>query len=194
MSKPTRYKECLEPGSDEPIPSSSRYRYKKARAEKKETDSLVKVEDFEMIQNFEEDETFQSPVCAEETLIESSDISEREKSTADRASEVANDFFADAIDYEVDEIFMDTIDNNTEPKNEEDEVENLQKKGFISLEDAIDNEVFRKPINVPVNKTVGEVVIMILEFVLVHALSLTEATDLFSMINCIFAESFLPNT
>ncbi|XP_033212064.1 uncharacterized protein LOC117169689 isoform X2 [Belonocnema kinseyi] len=184
MSKPTRYKECLEPGSDEPIPSSSRYRYKKARAEKKETDSLVKVEDFEMIQNFEEDETFQSPVCAEETLIESSD----------RASEVANDFFADAIDYEVDEIFMDTIDNNTEPKNEEDEVENLQKKGFISLEDAIDNEVFRKPINVPVNKTVGEVVIMILEFVLVHALSLTEATDLFSMINCIFAESFLPNT
>ncbi|XP_033230752.1 uncharacterized protein LOC117181857 [Belonocnema kinseyi] len=221
MSKPTRYKEYLEPGSDEPIPSSSRYRYKKARKEEKETDSLVMMEDLEMLQNFEEDETFQSPVCAEETLIESSDISEREKRTADvsdavfnvvqslahdldlienetkhyaeGASEVADDYFTDAIDYEVD-ICMDTIDDNTEPENEEDEVQNLQKKGFTSLEDATNNEVFRKPTNVPVNKTVGEVVIMILKFVLVHALSLTEATDLFFMINCIFAESFLPNT
>ncbi|XP_033228303.1 uncharacterized protein LOC117180093 isoform X2 [Belonocnema kinseyi] len=119
---------------------------------------------------------------------------EATKTLENGASEIAHDYFTDAIDYEVDDIFMDTIDGNTETKNEEDEVENLQKKGFTSLEDAIDNEVFRKPINVPVNKTVGEVVIMILKFVLVHALSLTEATDLFFMINCIFAESFLPNT
>ncbi|XP_033225080.1 uncharacterized protein LOC117178009 [Belonocnema kinseyi] len=99
------------------------------------------MEDFEMLQNFEEDETFQSPVCTEETLIESSDISEREKSTADvsdavfnvvqsladdldlienetkhfaeGASEVADDYFTDAIDYELDDIFMDTIDDKT---------------------------------------------------------------------------------
>lgn len=35
---------------------------------------------------------------------------------------------------------------------------------------------------------------MVLKFVLVHTLSLTETTDLFVMINCIFAESIVPNT
>ncbi|XP_033218139.1 uncharacterized protein LOC117173608 [Belonocnema kinseyi] len=106
-----------------------------------------------------------------------------------------DDYFMDVIDdQDDDDFYKDTIeDKDYPPKNEEDE-EILSPKSFNSLQDAISSEAFRKTINVPVNKTVGEVIFMILKFVLVHALSLTEITDLLDMINCIFSESVLPNT
>ena len=97
-------------------------------------------------------------------------------------------------DYEDDECFKDTIDDNNHSLMEEENDETLSPKDFRSLQNAIDNGAFRRSINGPVNKTVGEVIFMILKFALVHALSLTEITDLFVLINCIFAESFLPNT
>lgn len=58
----------------------------------------------------------------------------------------------------------------------------------------MDGEASKKPVTVPVDKSIGEIVMMILKFVLVHALSLTATTDLFRMINCIFAEPVVPNT
>ena len=108
---------------------------------------------------------------------------------------MTDDYFLDVInDNEDDEWFKNTIDSNNHPLMEEEPDETLSPKDFRSLQNAISNGAFKRSINVPVNKTAGEVIFMILKFALVHALSLTVITDLFVMINCIFVESFLPNT
>ena len=106
---------------------------------------------------------------------------------------MTDDYFLDVInDNEDDEWFKNTIDSNNHPLMEELD-ETLSAKDFRSLQNAI-SRAFKRSINVPVNKTAGEVIFMIPKFALVHALSLTVITDLFVMINCIFAESFLPDT
>ena len=67
-------------------------------------------------------------------------------------------------------------------------------KIFKSLKCAINSKIFRRAISVAVKTTGVEVIIMILKFLLVYALLLTAITDLFIMLNSIFAESSLPNT
>ena len=56
------------------------------------------------------------------------------------------------------------------------------------------NEEIKTPINVPVDKSRGEIILIIIKYAIVHALSLTEITDLFILINCIFAYHIIPNT
>ena len=56
------------------------------------------------------------------------------------------------------------------------------------------NEKMKTPVNVPVDKSPGEIILMIIKYAIVHALSLTEITDLFMLINCIFANHIIPNS
>ena len=100
---------------------------------------------------------------------------------------------------EVDDYFLDVIEeeddyNRYKDTSEDDDTERLSSKSFKSLQDAISSNILERPIDVPANKSVGEVLLMVSKFVLIHALSLTVITDLFNFINCIFAESFLPNS
>ena len=60
----------------------------------------------------------------------------------------------------------------------------------------MESEDFNKPIQIPVNKSIAEVIIMMMKYSLIHSLSLTEITDFlpwsivfFVVINCL-----LPNT
>ena len=73
-------------------------------------------------------------------------------------------------------------------------VDELSLQSFDSLEDMINSKRFQEPINVPVDKSVGDIILMVLKYALVHALSLTEITELFMLINCIFKSHILPNT
>ena len=68
------------------------------------------------------------------------------------------------------------------------------RQSFATLEEMINSENFKEPIIIPVEKSVGEIIIMILKYALVHALSLTEITDLFFLVNSIFTSHVLPNT
>ena len=84
--------------------------------------------------------------------------------------------------------------NHYKDTSEDDDTERLSSKSFKSLQHAVSSNTFQRPIDVPVNKSVGEVLLMVSKFVLIYALSLTDITDSFSLINCIFAEPFLPNS
>ena len=53
---------------------------------------------------------------------------------------------------------------------------------------------FKEPTAVPVTKTIGEIIIMVVRYAFVNALSLTATFQLFSLINCIFQTPILPNT
>ncbi|XP_033210660.1 uncharacterized protein LOC117168875 isoform X2 [Belonocnema kinseyi] len=108
-------------------------------------------------------------------------------------TEELDDFFMDVIDDE--DCYKDTIDDDHPSINkEEDDAEHLSRKDFTAFEGAISSEAFQRPIDISVNKTVGEVILIILKFVLVHSLSLTAITDSFNMINFLFPEPFLPNS
>ena len=65
---------------------------------------------------------------------------------------------------------------------------------YASLEDMMESEDFNKPIQIPVNKNIAEVIIMMMKYSLIHSLSLTEITDLFTMINYVFACDYLSLT
>ena len=49
---------------------------------------------------------------------------------------------------------------------------------FATLEEMVNGENFKEPITILVDKSLGEIIFMILKYALVHALSLTEITDL----------------
>lgn len=79
----------------------------------------------------------------------------------------------------------------------EDEVQDTNfpiPKSFKFLEDFMEREDFNNPIRIPVNKNLGEIIIMIIKYSLTHSISLTGITDLFKLINCIFAEPILRET
>ncbi|XP_051156773.1 uncharacterized protein LOC127278885 [Leptopilina boulardi] len=65
---------------------------------------------------------------------------------------------------------------------------------FSSIAEVIGNNNMSTPIQVPVKITPSELLLMILKYAIVHALSLIEITNLFKLINCIFAFNVLPNT
>ncbi|XP_043472842.1 uncharacterized protein LOC122505365 [Leptopilina heterotoma] len=89
------------------------------------------------------------------------------------------------------ECFMDIL-NDADLINEDDDVST--EKPFKSFKDMLNMKDFENPITVPVDKSVGEIIFMIVKYALVHALSLTQITDLFMLINCMFAFHILPNT
>ena len=100
---------------------------------------------------------------------------------------------------EVDNYFLDVIKreddyNRYKDTNEDDDTERLSSKSFKSVQDSLSSNIFQRPKDMPVIKSVGEVLLMVLKFVLIHAPSLNAITDLFNLINCIFAEPFLPNS
>lgn len=83
-----------------------------------------------------------------------------------------------------------------EDLNTEDDVDECEetKGAFEYLNSFLDNENFTKPIETPVNKNVGEVLMMLIQYSLVNALPLTAIENLFKLINCIFVESIIPET
>lgn len=65
---------------------------------------------------------------------------------------------------------------------------------YKTLEEITSSPEFHEPVNTPVKATVGEIVIMIVRYALLNALSLTAIYELFCLINCIFLIPILPNT
>lgn len=51
------------------------------------------------------------------------------------------------------------------------------QRGFTSLDEMVNSANFNNPINLPVNRTVGEFILMIVKCALVHVLSLTQIYD-----------------
>ena len=106
-----------------------------------------------------------------------------------------NDFLIFQVKVDEDDFFMDALEeNDAEGLGSADSGEFRFKKCFSSLDDMANNEEIKTPINVPVDKSRGEIILMIIKYAIVHALSLTEMTDLFMLINCIFAYHITPNT
>ena len=92
-----------------------------------------------------------------------------------------------------DDFFFDAI-NDDVVEDEAPEGEHPTQMSYASLEDMMESEDFNKPIQIPVDKSIAEVIIMIIKYSLIHSLSLTGIIDLFNMINCVFAQPVLPNT
>lgn len=67
-------------------------------------------------------------------------------------------------------------------------------KTYATLEDMLAGTDYNTPINMLASRTIGEVLIMIIRFALVNALSLTGVFELFCLINNIFDTPVLPNT
>ncbi|XP_051176780.1 uncharacterized protein LOC127291625 isoform X1 [Leptopilina boulardi] len=123
---------------------------------------------------------------AVDNLMEDIETSEMAGTQHEENENEEDDFFFDAIG--------DTNDCNESDAAEEEEEEILGKKSFASLTDLMGNKIFDRPIQTVVNKSVAEVIIMIVKYCLIYSLSLSGMTDLFKLINCIFAEPILPNT
>ena len=92
-----------------------------------------------------------------------------------------------------DDFFFDAI-NDDEVEDEAPEGEHPTQMSYASLEDMMESEDFNKPIQIPVDKSIAEVIIMIIKYSLIHSLSLTGIIDLFNIINCVFAQPVLPDT
>lgn len=73
---------------------------------------------------------------------------------------------------------MDALDETDLMDDDEDE---SSEKPFKSFKDMLNMKGFENPITVPVNKSVGELIFMIIKYAVVHALSLTQITDLFML-------------
>lgn len=88
---------------------------------------------------------------------------------------------------------MDALDEADFTNHDENE-DVSSEQPFKSFEEMLNMKDFEEPITVPVNKSVGEIIFMIIKYSLVHALSLSQITDLFMLINCMFVSHILPNT
>ena len=86
----------------------------------------------------------------------------------------------------IDDFFFDAF-NDDEVEDEAAEGDHPTQMSYASLEDMMGSEDFNKPIQILVNKSIAEVIITMIKYCLIHSLSLTEITDLFTMINCVFA-------
>ena len=90
--------------------------------------------------------------------------------------------------------FMDPLEeNDAEGLGSADSGECTFKKCFSSLDDMANNKEIKAPINVPVDRSRGDIILMIVKYAIAHAFSLTEITDLFMLINCIFVYHIIPN-
>ena len=73
-------------------------------------------------------------------------------------------------------------------------VENECSKNFKHLYSFLDKVDCANPIDTPVNKNIGEVLLMLFKYALTNALSLTAIVSLFGLINCIFVEPIPPES
>ncbi|XP_043461905.1 uncharacterized protein LOC122498287 [Leptopilina heterotoma] len=85
-------------------------------------------------------------------------------------------------DPEEDDNFL--VDYEESSNVNEDYVQSTGK--YKTLEEMTSSPEFHAPVNTPVKATVGEIVIMIVRYALLNALSLTAIYELFCLINCIF--------
>ena len=65
---------------------------------------------------------------------------------------------------------------------------------FMKLLSLLDKEGAKAPITVPVQASVADILLMLLYYFLQHTLSHTAVTNLFKLINFIFAEPIIPDT
>lgn len=80
--------------------------------------------------------------------------------------------------------FFDTLSSEDEHR------ESIFSKLHSFLEKPDSHETVKEPIN----KSVREIVLMVLQFAITYALSQTAVTHLFQLINCMFVSPILPNT
>ncbi|XP_043481109.1 uncharacterized protein LOC122510490 [Leptopilina heterotoma] len=65
---------------------------------------------------------------------------------------------------------------------------------FKKLNTLINNHEFSEIISQPINKTLGELLMILLKFAVTHSLSLTAVTQLFLLINSMFSSPILPES
>ena len=90
-----------------------------------------------------------------------------------------------------DDVFIDSLDDDF--SHEEDQTNPL-KPCFTELKNYMEEVDFNSIIKVPVNKTIGEVVMMVIRYAIVYALSLSQVCDLLKLVNCIFTSPILAST
>ena len=78
----------------------------------------------------------------------------------------------------IDDFFFD----DDEVEDEAAEGEHPTQMSYASLEDMMESADFNQPIQIPVIKSIAEVIIMMMKYSLIHSLLLTEITDLFTML------------
>lgn len=86
------------------------------------------------------------------------------------------------------EILLDELSEEAE------DINTTSKINFKDLNEMINTESFNKRIEKIVNRSVGEIILMILKYAIVHALSLTQIYVLFNLVNCLFDENIIPCT
>ena len=73
-------------------------------------------------------------------------------------------------------------------------VNSHQKKLPKSLQDFMDSEEFSRTVTTRVDKTVGEIFLMILQYSVHNHQSVTAMTNLFKLMNAVFSEPILPDS
>ncbi|XP_043476020.1 uncharacterized protein LOC122507401 [Leptopilina heterotoma] len=120
------------------------------------------------------------------SLDETVENSEEEKNYAESDNEEDN-FFLDALE-ENDWFFYfeeeSSIGQSSFPS---------QQK-YSTLDEMIDAPEFNTPITATITKSIGEIILIIIKYSLVHSLSFTATFNLFRLINSIFEFPILPNT
>ncbi|XP_051155210.1 uncharacterized protein LOC127277859 [Leptopilina boulardi] len=88
-----------------------------------------------------------------------------------------------------------TFQTDEEISDTDDEVKSVEEKGqFEYLNTFLDDANFSNSIEVPVNKNIGEVLMMLLQYASANSLSLTAIENLFKLVNCIFLKPIIPET
>lgn len=77
----------------------------------------------------------------------------------------------------------------------DDEGENQDvKRDFEHLHTFLDSADLTNPVDTPVNKNVGEILMMLLQYGLTNSLPLYAVENLFKLVNCMFSKPIIPNT
>lgn len=69
-----------------------------------------------------------------------------------------------------------------------------QESVFSKLYTFLEKPDLHDIIKEPINKSIGEIVMMVLQFAIMYALSQTAVTHLFQLVNCMFVSPILPDT
>ncbi|XP_051157958.1 uncharacterized protein LOC127279573 isoform X1 [Leptopilina boulardi] len=102
-------------------------------------------------------------------------------------------------DNEEDNFFVDALEDNdwffdAEDESSINETFFSSQQKYSTLDEMINAPEFNTPASATVNKSIGEIILIIIKYALVHSLSFTATFNLFRLINSIFELPIWPNT
>ncbi|XP_051155482.1 uncharacterized protein LOC127291262 [Leptopilina boulardi] len=100
----------------------------------------------------------------------------------------------DNITAELGNIEFEFLDESDPEEGEEEENENSDDGGFEKLHKFLEKEDIFQRIDVDVKVSIGELLLLLVKYALIHSLGLSAVCNLFMLINCIFARPILPDS